>query len=152
MWSPTKAPKAAETESTTKSPCAFGTKCYRTSSVHLATYSHPATTDLKDAAEEEILDTRELIESEEPVSPTTIDSLLVKDKNKGLTFDEDDDSMDHQDAEMITRSKKDWTDLEKKLKEQSKRLAHLEEMFKTTKRSNSITDDQQENSKRPKID
>jgi hypothetical protein len=125
-------------ESTTKPPCAFGAKCYRTSSVHLATYSHPPKSD---ANEEEILDTKELIESEEPASPTTIDSLLVKDKNKGITFDDDDDSNDNQDQEMIARPKKEWTNLENKLKEQGKRLVHLEEKFKTTKRSTSTTDD-----------
>jgi len=148
--SSTKPPtKTTETESTTKPPCAFGSKCYRTSSVHLATYSHPSKSDVKDAKEEEEeeeVDTRELIESEEPASPTTIDSLLVKDKNKGITFDDDDDN---QDQEMVSRPKKEWTNLENKLKEQSKRLGHLEEMFKTTKRSNSTNDD---NTKRLKTD
>ncbi|CAF4996304.1 unnamed protein product, partial [Rotaria magnacalcarata] len=80
-----------------------------------------------------ILDTRDLIEPDEPASPTAIDAVLAKDKNKGLTFD-DDDSNDNQDQEMISRPKKEWIDLENKLTEQSKRLAHLEEMLKTTKR------------------
>ncbi len=142
---------ATASESTTKPPCAFGTKCYRTSSTHLASYSHPSRTEAKDGVQEEILDTRELIESDEPSSPTTIDSLLVKDKNKGITFDDDDDD-DNQDQEMVSRPKKDWTNLEQKFKEQSKRLVHLEEMLKTTKRSNSTTDDNQDNTKRLKTD
>jgi hypothetical protein len=146
-----KSTKTAEPESTTKPPCAFGSKCYRTSSVHLATYSHPLKSDTKDQAEDEVLDTRELIESDEPASPTTIDGLLVKDKNKNkdITFD-DDDSNDNQDQEMVSRPKKEWKNLENKLKEQSKRLAHLEEKFKTTKRSNSTNDD--DNTKRLKTD
>lgn len=81
--------------SKTQPPCAFGAKCYRTSSVHLATYSHPAKSTAKNAvdaaAEEEILDQGDLIEPEEPRSPTVTDNLLVKDKNKGLTFDDVDD-------------------------------------------------------------
>lgn len=145
-------PKATETESKAKPPCAFGAKCYRTSSAHLAMYSHPAKAD----AEEEILDTGDLIEAEEPGSPTTIDNLLVKDKNKGLTFDDDDDSdsNDNQDQEMVTRPKKDWINLENKVKEQSKRLAHLEEMFKSTKRSISINgaEDDQNETKRLKTE
>ncbi|CAF4811454.1 unnamed protein product [Rotaria sp. Silwood1] len=148
--------KTKENESKTKPPCVFGNKCYRTSSIHLATYSHATKTE----TEEEILDTGELIESEEPISPTTIDSLLVKDKNKGLKFDDDDDddddSNDKQDQEMITRSKKEWLNLENKLKEQSKRLVYLEEMFKTTKRSISTNNDDdninENNTKRLKTD
>ncbi|CAF1337150.1 unnamed protein product [Rotaria sordida] len=150
--SSTKPSKITENESKIKPPCAFGAKCYRTSSIHLATYSHPSKTE----TEEEILDTRELIESEEPVSPTTIDSLLIKDKNKGVTFDDDDDnSNDNQDQEMISRPKKEWLNLENKLKEQTKRLTYLEEMFKTTKRSNSNDgddDSNQNNTKRLKTD
>jgi len=146
--SPTKTTEVASTK--TKPPCAFGNKCYRTSSVHLATYSHPAKTDAKDTTEDDVLDTGELMESEEPASPTTIDSLLVKDKNKGLTFDDDDN--DNQDQEMISRPKKDWINLDNKVKEQSKRLAHLEEKFKATKRSNSATDDNQEATKHQKTD
>ncbi|CAF2639952.1 unnamed protein product [Rotaria sp. Silwood2] len=147
--SSTQTSKTTENESKTKPICTFGTKCYRKSSIHLATYSHPS----KSETEEEILDTRELIESEEPVSPTTIDSLLVKDKNKGLTFDDDND--DKQDQEMISRPKQEWIDLENKLKEQSKRLAYLEEMFKTTKRSISANGDDNgndNNTKRLKTD
>jgi hypothetical protein len=152
---PTKTTEPESTTSTTKPVCAFGAKCYRSSTVHLATYSHPTKTDTKDGVEEEeeILDTRELMETEEPVSPTTIDSVLVKDKNKGLTFDDDDDdSNDKQNDEMISRPKKEWANLENKVKEQNKRLAHLEEKFKATKRSNSTTDDNQDNSKRLKTD
>ena len=141
--------KPTTNDAPTKPPCQFGAKCFRTSSVHLATYSHPTKTDTKETSEEEILDTRELIEAEEPVSPTTIDNILIKDKNKGLTFD-DDDSNDNQDHEMVTRPKSDWVKLENKLKEQGKRLAHLEETFKTTKRSLSIPDDEQ--TKRLKTD
>ncbi|CAF1099513.1 unnamed protein product [Adineta ricciae] len=144
--------KTAEPESTTKPPCTFGAKCYRTSSIHLATYSHPPKTNAKEADEEEPLDTRELIEAEEPVSPTTIDSLLVKDKNKGLTFDDDMDDDNDDNQNMITRPKAEWINLENKVKEQSKRLAYLEEMFKTTKRSNSTTDDNQESAKRVKTE
>ncbi|CAF1376814.1 unnamed protein product [Rotaria magnacalcarata] len=130
------ATKTTKTESKAKPVCSFGTKCYRTSSAHLAMYSHAE----KGEAEEEILDTRDLIEPDEPASPTAIDAVLAKDKNKGLTFD-DDDSNDNQDQEMISRPKKEWIDLENKLTEQSKRLAHLEEMLKTTKRSLSTNDD-----------
>ena len=86
---------ASDESSTAKPPCAFGTKCYRTSSIHLATYSHPAKSTAKNAvdaaAEEEILDQGDLIEPDEPRSPTVTDNLLVKDKNKGLTFDDEDD-------------------------------------------------------------
>jgi hypothetical protein len=142
---------AAAAPTAAKPPCAFGAQCYRKSSVHLATYSHPSKTDAKDTTEDEVLDTGELIESEEPPSPTTIDSVLVKDKNKGLTFD-DDDSNDNQDQEMVSRPKKDWVKLENKAKEQSKRLAHLEEVVKSTKRSNSTTDDNQDAAKRVKTD
>lgn len=135
-----------------KPPCAFGAKCYRTSSVHLATYSHPSKADAKASGEEEeeILDPKELMETEEPSSPTTIDSLLMKDKNKGLKFDDDAD--DDADEEMVARPKKEWTQMEKKMKEQSKRLAHLEETFKKMKRSNSATDEQSDSSKRQKTD
>ena len=133
-----------KTKANAKPPCAFGAKCYRTSSVHLATYSHPAN-DAADDGEEEVLDTTDLIEADEPKSPTTIDSLLVKDKNKGLTFDDDDDT-NGEDEQMISRPKKEWINLENKVKEQSKRLAHLEE---TLKRSNSTTND---TSKRVKTD
>jgi uncharacterized Fe-S cluster protein YjdI len=147
-----KAAKTAEPEATTKPTCPFGVKCYRTGAAHLATYSHPTKTESKDAVEEEeILDTNDLMETEESASPTAIDNLLVKDKNKGITFD-DDDSDDKQDEEMISRPKKDWINLENKVKEQNKRLAHLEEMVKITKRSNSTTDDHQDNPKRLKTD
>jgi hypothetical protein len=142
---------AAAAPTVAKPPCAFGAQCYRKSSVHLATYSHPSKTDAKDITEDEVLDTGELIEAEEPPSPTTIDSVLVKDKNKGLTFD-DDDSNDNQGQEMVSRPKKDWVNLENKAKEQSKRLAHLEEVVKSTKRSNSTTDDNQDAAKRVKTD
>ena len=152
----TKSAKNIESESKTKPPCTFGTKCYRTSSVHLATYSHPPKTETIEATEDDILDTHELIESEEPPSPTTIDGILVKDKNKGITFDDDDDDDDDnkgdQDQEMMSRPKKEWINLQNKLKDQSKRLAHLEEMFKESKRPNSTTDDNQDNAKRPKAD
>ncbi|CAF4754470.1 unnamed protein product, partial [Rotaria magnacalcarata] len=77
------ATKTTKTESKAKPVCSFGTKCYRTSSAHLAMYSHAE----KGEAEEEILDTRDLIEPDEPASPTAIDAVLAKDKNKGLTFD-----------------------------------------------------------------
>ncbi len=53
---------------------------------------------------------------------------------------------------MISRPKKDWINLEKKVKEQSKRLTHLEEMLKKTKRSNSTNDDQSDSAKRIKTD
>jgi hypothetical protein len=146
--------KPTTTESTTKIPCTFGAKCYRTSSIHLANYSHPPKSEAKDAVdvagEDEVLDTRDLIEQEEPVSPTTTTSLLVKDKNKGITFDDDDDSNEKE--EMVTRSKKEWTNLENKSKEQSKRLAHLEDQVKTTKRSTSTNDNDQDNGKRLKTD
>ena len=153
---PSTAIKTTDEPSTTKPPCAFGAKCYRTSSVHLATYSHPTKTDDKAGAEddeEEIVDPKELMETDEPSSPTTIDSLLVKDKNKGLAFDDNDDDDDSGEGEMITRPKKEWTKMESKLKEQSKRLAHLEETFKKMKRSNSTTDEQQsDTNKRQKTD
>ena len=145
---------AAEAAATTKPPCAFGSKCYRSSSVHLATFSHPARSETKDAvelaSEEDVLDTKELIEADEPPSPTTIDGFLVKDRNKGLTFDDNDDEDAESTEEMITRPKKEWLKLEKKYQEQSKRLAHLEEMFKGTKRSNSSNSDDTEPAKRLK--
>ncbi|CAF1147819.1 unnamed protein product [Adineta steineri] len=145
--------KTTQPESTTKPVCTFGAKCFRTSSVHLATYSHPPKSETKDTTgEDEALDTRELMENEEPASPTTTDNLLAKDKNKGLTFDDDDDEESNQDQEMVTRPKKDWINLENKVNEQTKRLAHLEEIFKKTKRSNSTNDDNQDNVKRPKTD
>ncbi|CAF1083579.1 unnamed protein product [Adineta steineri] len=144
--------KTTQPESTTKPVCTFGAKCFRTSSVHLATYSHPPKSETKDTTgEDEALDTRELMENEEPASPTTTDNLLAKDKNKGLTFD-DDDEESNQDQEMVTRPRKDWINLENKVNEQTKRLAHLEEIFKKTKRSNSTNDDNQDNVKRPKTD
>lgn len=142
--------KAPEAESSSKPPCTFGSKCFRTSATHLATYSHPPKTGGKEAAEEDALDTSELIEAEEPASPTTIDGLLMKDKNKGLTFDDVDDDDDSNDQEMVTRPKKEWAALENKVKEMSKRLVHLEEKFKGTKRSNSTTDD--DSAKRVKTD
>ena len=154
---PTAAKPAEATTTATKPPCAFGAKCYRSSSVHLATYSHPSKADAKasgEEEEEEVLDPKELMETEEPSSPTTIDSLLMKDKNKGLTFDDDDDADgdSKDDEQMVTRSKKEWIQMEKKVKEQSKRLAHLEETFKKMKRSNSATDEQSDSSKRQKKD
>ncbi|CAF3707369.1 unnamed protein product [Rotaria sp. Silwood1] len=80
----------------TKLPCKLGTKCNRQSSIHLATYSHPSKSQSDDpldiSAHEEILNPHELIESEEPASPTTTDNLLVKDKNKGRQFNDDDDN------------------------------------------------------------
>jgi hypothetical protein len=138
----------------TKPPCTFGSKCYRNSAIHLAAFSHAARSQSKDAvelaSEEDILDTKELIEADEPPSPTTIDGFLVKDKNKGLAFDDNEDDDAEADEEMITRPKKEWTNLEKKYQAQSKRLAHLEEMFKATKRSNSSSNDETESAKRLK--
>jgi hypothetical protein len=101
-------PKLTKTKSKTKTPCTFGAKCTRQSSVHLTTYSHPSKpksqNPLDIAAQEEILDPKELIESEEPASPTTTDNLLVKDKNKGQKLDDDDDD-DDDDQESNTRPK-----------------------------------------------
>lgn len=145
---------SAEATASTKPPCTFGSKCYRNSAIHLATYSHAARSQTKDAvelaSEEDVLDTKELIEADEPPSPTAIDGFLVKDKNKGLAFDDNEDDDAEATDEMITRPKKEWANLEKKYQEQSKRLAHLEEIFKATKRSNSSSNDETESAKRLK--
>ena len=101
--------KAKPKAEKTKTPCSFGAKCTRQSSVHLATYSHPAKSKSKNpvdiAAEEELLDPQELIEPEEPASPTTADNLLVKDKNKGRKID-DEDEEEESDAPAKTNKRK----------------------------------------------
>ncbi|CAF1191503.1 unnamed protein product [Rotaria sordida] len=92
-----------------KSPCKLGAKCQRQSSIHLATYSHPKKSKSEDpldiSAQEEILDPHELIETEEPLSPTTTDNLLVKDKNKGHQFNDNDDNNDDDEQQSSTRIK-----------------------------------------------
>jgi hypothetical protein len=114
-------PKLTKTKS--KTPCTFGAKCTRQSSVHLATYSHPSKpksqNPLDIAAQEEIIDPQELIESEEPASPTTTDNLLVKDKNKGRKLDDDDDEDgddDDQGSDTRPKTNKRKRNLEEKSK------------------------------------
>ena len=77
----------------------------------------------------------------------------MKDKNKGLAFDDDEDDGDDE-GKMVTRPKKEWDQLQKKLSEQSQRLAHLEEKFKGGKRLSS-SDERDQNgteAKRQKAD
>jgi hypothetical protein len=106
---PSSKAKLTKKTSKTKIPCTFGAKCTRQSSVHLATYSHPSKSKSQNpidiAAEEELLDPQELIEPEEPASPTTTDNLLVKDKNKGRQLDDDDNDDDDDDQPSNTRAK-----------------------------------------------
>jgi hypothetical protein len=100
----------------TKSACKLGSKCNRQSSVHLATYSHPSKSQSQDpvdiAAQEELLDPNELVESEEPGSPTTTDSLLIKDKNKGRQFDDEEE--DDEPSTTRTQTNKRKRNLEEK--------------------------------------
>jgi len=112
--------KLTKTKSKTKTPCTFGAQCTRQSSVHLATYSHPSKSKSENpvdiAAQEEILDPQELIEPEEPASPTTADNLLVKDKNKGRKLDDDDGDDDEQESNTGTKTNKRKRNLEEKSK------------------------------------
>jgi hypothetical protein len=119
-------PKLTKTKSKTKSPCTFGAKCSRQSSVHLENYSHPSKSQSQDpidiSAEEEILDPQELIEHEEPASPTTTDTLLVKDKNKNRQFDDEDvDDDDDQQSSTRAKTNKRKRNLEEKPKLKSTR-------------------------------
>lgn len=79
--------------------CPYGEKCYRKNPDHLKQYQHPSrqvkpklekTTSRSKSSNQ----SKRKIESEESISPTTTDSLLVNDKNKGRKFDGDDDDDD----------------------------------------------------------
>lgn len=121
--------KAKQTSA--KPICIFGSKCYRKSSVHQANFSHPEKN--LDDEQDQPMDTEELIEPEEPQSPSSIDQILVKDKNKGLTFDDPDDDEDQE--EMLTKPKREWAKLESKVQQQSQRLEYLEQQIKKLKRA-----------------
>ncbi|CAF0823930.1 unnamed protein product [Didymodactylos carnosus] len=128
---------ASNGENKPKQVCAFGAQCFRKSAVHLAMYSHPAKNASEDevdrAAQEEIIDTKELIEPEEPQSPTDdTNGFFVKDKNKGIVFDDDAEDEDMEDTTtMVTRSKKEWDTLQKTVREQDERLVKLQNTLKS---------------------
>ncbi|CAF0973497.1 unnamed protein product [Adineta steineri] len=115
---PTVKSKSKLTKSKTKPPCTFGSKCNRQSSVHLANFSHPSKSESHDpvdiAAQEELLDPDDLVEIEEPASPTTTDNLLVKDKNKDRQFDTNDDDDDEQPSTINKKTTKRKRNLEEK--------------------------------------
>ncbi|CAF4316050.1 unnamed protein product, partial [Adineta steineri] len=115
---PTVKSKSKLTKSKTKLPCTFGSKCNRQSSVHLANFSHPSKSESHDpidiAAQEELLDPDDLVEIEEPASPTTTDNLLVKDKNKDRQFDANDNDDDDQPSTINKKTTKRKRNLEEK--------------------------------------
>ncbi|CAM4740709.1 unnamed protein product [Rotaria magnacalcarata] len=99
--------------------CPYGEKCYRKNPDHLKQYQHPSST-IKPKLTKNTSRTksssksRSKVESEEPVSPTTTDNLLVEDKNKGREFDDDDDDDDQQQRTAPTKTNKRKRNLEEK--------------------------------------
>lgn len=93
---------SSTTAADTRDICKYGNKCYRKSAEHLKQYQHPSSKSKAKTTKgktklscffKKIISVNLATNSsdDEPTSPTTTDNLLVKDKNKGHQFDDEDD-------------------------------------------------------------
>ncbi|UJR31854.1 hypothetical protein I4U23_019330 [Adineta vaga] len=120
----------SKTKTDNQEVCQYGAKCYRTNADHLKQYQHPTSSKLtksksktKSSPTSTLKITRQSSKKsesqDEPTSPTITSNLLVKDKNKGRHFGDDDkvdddDDDDEPAATPITSNKRKRNVVEKK--------------------------------------